>query len=27
LFEAVGFKVLAVEIQLPFHIFLVAQTP
>lgn len=27
LLEAVGFKVLAVEMQLPFHIFLVAQTP
>jgi SAM-dependent methyltransferase len=27
LLEAVGLKVLAVETQLPFHIFLVAQTP
>jgi SAM-dependent methyltransferase len=27
LLAAVGFKVLAVEMQLPFHIFLVAQTP
>ena len=27
LLETVGFKVLAVEMQLPFHIFLVAQTP
>ena len=27
LLEGVGFKVLAVEMQLPFHIFLVAQTP
>jgi SAM-dependent methyltransferase len=27
LLEAVGFKVLAVEMQLPFHIYLVVQTP
>jgi SAM-dependent methyltransferase len=27
LIEAVGFKVLAVETQLPFHIYVVAQTP